>query len=153
LHISYIHGYSDRETKRLHEQALILEDIFTFRYILSRRYFGARSRMRCRCANPDTKITSIDISEESLKIAQYYVENGNFRNITFRTMDVTNLSFDNNRFDHVFVCFLMEHIEQPGRTHGEISRVPKPGGTITVITGYSDIILKSPSDVDPIKKN
>ena len=38
-------------------------------------------------------------------------------------------------FDHVFVCFLLEHLSRPVEALGDLKTLLKPGGTITVIEG------------------
>ena len=53
----------------------------------------------------------------------------------FKQTDIFNLSFKDNYFDHVFVCFVLEHISNPLRALIELKRVLKPGGTIMVIEG------------------
>jgi SAM-dependent methyltransferase len=39
------------------------------------------------------------------------------------------------KFDHVFVCFVLEHLSQPVRALSVLRRLIRPGGTITVIEG------------------
>ncbi len=45
------------------------------------------------------------------------------------------LPFDDGSFDHVFVCFVLEHLADPPKALIEMKRVLKSGGTITVIEG------------------
>jgi ubiquinone/menaquinone biosynthesis C-methylase UbiE len=40
-----------------------------------------------------------------------------------------------NSFDHVFVCFVLEHLEFPVEALLALETVLKPGGTITLIEG------------------
>ena len=46
-----------------------------------------------------------------------------------------NLPFADASFDHVFVCFVLEHLADPAGALASLRRVLKPGGTITVIEG------------------
>ena len=45
------------------------------------------------------------------------------------------MPFKEGHFDHIFVCFLLEHLSKPKDALKELHRVLKPGGTITVIEG------------------
>jgi ubiquinone/menaquinone biosynthesis C-methylase UbiE len=45
------------------------------------------------------------------------------------------LPFTAESFDHVFVCFVLEHLARPDDALGKLSRLLAPGGTITVIEG------------------
>ena len=38
-------------------------------------------------------------------------------------------------FDHVFVCFVLEHLSRPAEALSSLKTVLKPGGSITVIEG------------------
>ena len=53
----------------------------------------------------------------------------------FRHQDVNNLEYEDGHFDHVFVCFLLEHMSDPLKTLLELKRVLKKGGTMTIIEG------------------
>lgn len=50
-------------------------------------------------------------------------------------MDIFSLPFEANSFDHIFVCFVLEHLRQPLEALVRLKEVLKPGGTITVIEG------------------
>ena len=56
-------------------------------------------------------------------------------NVEFRRADIFDLPFARETFDHVFVCFVLEHLAQPLDALANLSDVLKPGGTITVIEG------------------
>ncbi len=141
-HRAYVHGYSPRETQRLYEQADILEQILHTGTAFSARAavleagcgVGGQTRFLVK-RSPDAVFTCIDISETSLATAKRLKEQTGFENVTFRREDVSRLSFADNSFDHVFVCFLLEHLEAPLAALGELKRVLRPGGTITVIEG------------------
>jgi SAM-dependent methyltransferase len=85
--------------------------------------------------SPQTLITSVDISEESLAAAQSRVFALGQRNVTFQRADILDLPFAVEDFDHVFVCFLLEHLRDPVEALRRLRRVLKPGGTITAIEG------------------
>ncbi len=49
--------------------------------------------------------------------------------------DLFDLPFADAAFDHLFVCFVLEHLPDPVRALAGLRRVLRPGGTITVIEG------------------
>ncbi|HNS88269.1 MAG TPA: class I SAM-dependent methyltransferase, partial [Parvularculaceae bacterium] len=63
--------------------------------------------------SPGAKITSIDISERSLGQAKEAVAAAGLTNVTFRQADIFDLPFEPESFDHVFVCFVLEHLCDP----------------------------------------
>jgi ubiquinone/menaquinone biosynthesis C-methylase UbiE len=85
--------------------------------------------------NPNALITSIDISENSVAIAKSTVEAAGISNVTFEQGDIFRLSFEPESFDHVFVCFVLEHLPRPVEALNILKGYLKVGGTITVIEG------------------
>jgi SAM-dependent methyltransferase len=77
----------------------------------------------------------IDISEKSLATANRLKEQAGVNNVTFLRQDIARLSFADETFDHIFVCFVLEHLHLPVVALAELKRVLKTGGTITVIEG------------------
>jgi SAM-dependent methyltransferase len=57
------------------------------------------------------------------------------RNVTFQQADVYSMPFAPGAFDHVFTCFVLEHLPRPREALECVGQVLKPGGTITVIEG------------------
>lgn len=53
----------------------------------------------------------------------------------FLRADVFDLPFPDAAFNHVFVCFLLEHLREPVRALASLRRVLRPDGTIIVIEG------------------
>jgi SAM-dependent methyltransferase len=139
---SYIHGYSDEETKRLNDQATSISELLHW----DSAWPGGSTVLEAACGvgaqtsiisqkNPDVRFVSIDLSEKSLMTASRVIDSMNITNVDFKHADVFDLPFGNDFFDHVFVCFLLEHLPEPERALTELKRVLKPGGTITVIEG------------------
>lgn len=85
--------------------------------------------------SPDALITSIDISESSLAAAEQKIRAAGLKNVHFQRADLFNLEFAPESFDHVFVCFVLEHLSQPLAALKALKRVLKPGGTIVSIEG------------------
>jgi SAM-dependent methyltransferase len=58
-----------------------------------------------------------------------------FTNVEFRQADVYALPFEEESFDHVFVCFVLEHLPHPEKALAALKKVLKRGGSITLIEG------------------
>ena len=56
-------------------------------------------------------------------------------NVEFQHADIFALPFGPESFDHVFVCFVLEHLSRPVEALAILDGLLKPGGTITVIEG------------------
>ncbi len=139
---SYVHGHSDLESTRLLDQASGLGFLLHegTRYPAGSTVLeagcgvGAQTRLLAR-NSPQAHFVSIDISAESLAQARKRVFGEGLANVTFRQADIGNLPFRHETFDHVFVCFTLEHIPDPLRALCKLKSVLRPGGTITVIEG------------------
>jgi SAM-dependent methyltransferase len=139
---TYVHGYSQTESQRLIDQAMTLSRLLHHDSI----FHPAGKVLEAGCGrgaqtvilapqNPECAFISVDISEESLVKAREMVREKEIRNVRFQQADVFNLPFADESFDHVFVCFLLEHLQAPGEALACLKRVLKKGGTITVIEG------------------
>jgi SAM-dependent methyltransferase len=85
--------------------------------------------------SPGAAITSVDISVESLSAARARVAAAGHANVTFQQADVYRLPFGDEAFDHVFLCFVLEHLTEPNRALAELRRVLKSNGSLSVIEG------------------
>jgi ubiquinone/menaquinone biosynthesis C-methylase UbiE len=139
---TYVHGYDPRENIRLQDQASTLIEL-----LHEDTSFPAGSRVLeagCGVAaqtvtlagnSPGALITSVDISEVSLVEAEKKVAEAGLSNVKFQQADIFNLPFETNSFDHVFVCFVLEHLSKPLDALHALKCVLREGGTITVIEG------------------
>jgi SAM-dependent methyltransferase len=139
---NYIHGYTEREKVRLQEQSEILEQLLhadtiyePFTSILEAGCGVGAQTMILAKRNPDSFITSIDISEDSLKSARVTIEKAGIENVKFKRADIYNLPYSEKSFDHVFACFILEHLDRPIEALLKLNKVIKPGGSITLIEG------------------
>ncbi len=142
MSMKYVHGYDQRENMRLQDQASTLVEL-----LHSDTAYPAGSRvLEAGCGtgaqtvtlalnSPLAHITSLDISEISLSEARKKVEDAGIGNVRFRQGDIFHLAFEPDSFDHVFVCFVLEHLERPVEALNCLKTVIKDGGTITVIEG------------------
>jgi len=136
----YVHGYSKRESTRLQDQAAALVEIIHGEAIfppgsrILEPGCGTGSQTVTLAANnPEASITSMDVSSESLAMAKS--RTAHLSNVTFKQGDIYDLPFEDESFDHVFVCFALEHLNDPVKALGELKRVLKTGGSITVVEG------------------
>jgi ubiquinone/menaquinone biosynthesis C-methylase UbiE len=114
----YVHGYSKEEANRLVDQANTLDNILHegTKYSAGSNVLEAgcgvgAQTIRLAKSSPDAEITSIDISEDSIMQAKELVEQNGFSNIEFQRADLLNLPFEDETFDHIFVCFVLEHLQ------------------------------------------
>ncbi len=56
-------------------------------------------------------------------------------NVRFQQADIFTLPFGPDSFDHLFVCFVLEHLPNPVEALLALKKVLRTGGTITVIEG------------------
>ena len=63
--------------------------------------------------SPGARFTSVDVSPESLAEAERKAGEAGIENVEFRQADIFDLPFEAESFDHVFVCFVLEHLSQP----------------------------------------
>lgn len=140
--MDYVHGYSGTERTRLADQASTLTEILH----ADTRYPAGSQVLEAGCGvgaqtvilaanSPEAEFTSVDISAESLVEAQRTVQNAGFANVTFRRADIFDPPFPPDHFDHVFVCFVLEHLRDPVGALRALMRVLRPGGSMTVIEG------------------
>jgi ubiquinone/menaquinone biosynthesis C-methylase UbiE len=140
--MKYVHGYDQRENIRLQDQASTLVELLhsDTRYPANSRVLEAGCGVGAQTItlvrnSPEAHITSIDISLSSVAEAKKKIERAGFANVSFRQGDIFNLPFKPESFDHIFVCFVLEHLAQPVEALHCLKNLLKAGGTITVIEG------------------
>ncbi|MFE2412708.1 methyltransferase domain-containing protein [Kitasatospora sp. NPDC059408] len=139
----YVHGYSDTEARRLDDQANTLADLLHAgtayppgsRVLEAGCGVGAQT-VHLLAASPGVRLTAADISAESLARAQARVAaHAPAAEVAWHRGDLHELPFPDCTFDHVFLCFVLEHLADPAAGLAALRRVLRPGGTITVIEG------------------
>ena len=138
----YVHGYDPRENRRLQDQASTLVELLhaDTAYPAGSRVLEAGCGVGAQTVilaahSPEARIVSIDVSEASVAQARAAVEAAGFRNVELRQADVFHLPFAPGSFDHVFLCFVLEHLARPVEALRRLKAVLKPGGTLTAIEG------------------
>jgi SAM-dependent methyltransferase len=143
----YVHGYHSQENQRLHDQAGTLVELLHG----DTGFPPGASVLEVGCGvgaqtltlaerSPGAIMTCIDISPESLGEARRRAAAAGIDQITFLQADVFDLPVAEGPlsagcFDHVFVCFVLEHLTDPTAALVGLRAMLKPGGTITVIEG------------------
>src|ERR1022692_4065203 len=139
---AYVHGYHRRENERLLDQAGTLAGLLH----RGTRYPPGSSVLEAGCGvgaqtvtlarrSPGAQFTSVDISADSVAQARRKTDLAGLTNVEFRRADIFALPFAPASFDHVFVCFVLEHLSEPVSALARLGGLLRPGGTITVIEG------------------
>jgi ubiquinone/menaquinone biosynthesis C-methylase UbiE len=138
----YVHGYSERESVRLTDQANCLSELLHYDTIFNPGDeilevgcgTGSQTAIIAK-KNPHAHFLSIDHSAESLEQAKKVIEQNKIQNVTFKQTDIFNLPFKNACFDAIFICFVLEHLSAPLKALKKLKRVLKRGGRIIAIEG------------------
>lgn len=140
--MKYVHGYDPKENIRLQDQASTLVEL-----LHSDTTYPAGSKiLEAGCGvgaqtitlaknSPHASFTAVDISESSVLEAKRKIEETGFSNVSFLQGDIFQLPFEPDSFDHLFICFVLEHLAQPVEAINCLKKLLKVGGTITVIEG------------------
>jgi SAM-dependent methyltransferase len=140
--MAYVHGYDAQANLRLQDQADALCELLhaDTRYPAGSRVLeagcgvGSQTITLAR-SSPDARIVSVDVSAASLAEAGKRAEAAGITNVEFRQADIFALPFAPASFDHVFVCFVLEHLSRPLEALRVLKGLLRPGGSITVIEG------------------
>lgn len=138
----YVHGYDAHESERLLAQASSVEELLHG----DARYPPGSTVLEVGCGtgaqtvslarnSPQARFVSFDRSDVSLTQARRRVEAAGLTNVELRREDLFSLPFGPRSFDHVFVCFVLEHLPNPVEALVVLKQLIKPGGTITVFEG------------------
>ena len=139
---TYVHGYHPRENERLQDQAGSLVDLLHSdtayppgsAVLEGGCGVGAQTVTLAR-RSPGARFTSVDLSAHSLAEAKRKTDAAGLTNVQFQQADIFALPFAPESFDHVFVCFVLEHLSRPVEALLILKRLLRPGGTLTVIEG------------------
>ncbi len=138
----YVHGYSQREADRLADQADTLARLLHS----GTRYPAGAMVLEAGCGTGSQTVTlasmsaqahftCMDVSRDSLCQAVNRTDALGLKNVKFIEGDIFDLPFADESFDHVFVCFVLEHLREPVHALTALKRVLKKGGSITLIEG------------------
>lgn len=133
----YVHGYSVAEERRLSDQAgalaMLLHQDTHFppgSLVLEAGCGTGAQTALVAAASPGARLVSVDRSASSLRAAR-----SRALGTDLLRGDIDALPFRDGSFDHVFVCFVLEHLPDPRGALDRLRRLLRPGGTCTVIEG------------------
>lgn len=139
----YVHGYDDREARRLADQAGTLAELLhaDTRYPAGSRVLelgcgvGAQTE-HLVAGSPGIELVALDRSTRSLALARRRLADAHpGASVRWCRADLYDPPFADSSFEHLFVCFVLEHLADPVRALTGMRRLLRPGGTITVIEG------------------
>ncbi|RDI52133.1 methyltransferase domain-containing protein [Nocardia mexicana] len=141
--VDYVHGYGEDEAERLVEQADLLAAMVHdgTRFTAGARVLEAGCGVGAQTVHllrrsPEIALTGLDRSRASLDIARSRVAACMPEaNVEWVGGDLYEPPFAEDSFDHVFVCFVLEHVRSPARILRSLRRVLRPGGSITLVEG------------------
>lgn len=139
---TYVHGYHPRENARLQDQAGTLVELLH----ADTCYLPGSMVLEAGCGvgaqtialarrSPGAQFTAVDISAASVAEAERAAAAAGLANVQFRQADLFALPFASGSFDHVFVCFVLEHLPRPAEALDRLNALLRPGGTLTLIEG------------------
>jgi SAM-dependent methyltransferase len=139
---AYVHGYDTRANERLRDQAASTVDLLHS----DTAYAPGSLVLEAGCGvgaqtitlarwSPGARFISIDHAAESVAETQRCVDAAGVTNVHVQQADIFDLPFAPESFDHVFVCFVLEHLSRPVEALTILRRLLRPGGTMTVIEG------------------
>ena len=138
----YVHGYDAMENVRLQDQAATLAELLhaDTAYPAGSRVLEAGCGVGAQTVtlarnSPGASIVSVDVSESSVAQAERAAREAGLGNVRFMRGDIFDLPFERETFDHVFVCFVLEHLGDPKGALEKLKGLLRPGGTITAIEG------------------
>lgn len=148
----YIHGFTEKEQKRLFAQARVHEDVIFSQIDFSKCQniveigsgVGAQTQILLE-RYPQSKIHCIDASPEQIATAKNalkdYVQSGR---VKIEQADALKLPMKDSSFDGAFICWLLEHVQNPVEILEEAKRVLNSGGVI-----YCNEVLNATFYINP----
>jgi ubiquinone/menaquinone biosynthesis C-methylase UbiE len=149
----YLHGYSTVERDRLRRQARILEPKVHDRLPFWRRRriieigsgVGAQTEILLRHF-PDLHVTCVERSQKQIAEAKRFLTKVPWAPGRYELAreDAAHLSFEREHFDGAFLCWILEHVDDPARVLTEARRVLIPGSPLV-----ANEVLNATFFIDP----
>ncbi len=134
----YIHGFTKDEQDRLYQQARVHEEVIfpqidfgSAKSIIEvGSGVGAQTKILLE-RFPHLNIQCVDASKTQVARARQELENEmKSGRVKIDAGDALHLKYKDNAFDGAFICWLLEHVQNPVEILEEVKRVLKSGGVI-----------------------
>lgn len=136
--VPYVHGYAAEELARLSDSAATLESLlhrdtgYAPGTLVLEAGCGVGAQTGCLLArSPGITLVSMDLAKVSISQAKRRHDG----HAAFVQADLFCPPFPPCSFDHVFLCFVLEHLADPAIALERLKALVKPGGTLTAIEG------------------
>lgn len=137
----YLHGFTHGEQDRLYHQAAFLADAVHDRLPFRRCRellevgcgVGAQTEILLRHF-PLLRVTGVDRSGDNLARARAHLRRCAWakRRFELRQAPAETLPFAPDTFDGAFLCWILEHVDDPARALAEVRRVLRAGSPVVV---------------------
>jgi len=134
----YLHGYSQAEQQRLYDQAKFLSPYVYDQIDLD----GVSNLLEVGCGvgaqtailierYPGLKITAVDYEPKQVYKANRFLESDiKVGRVRVELADATALPYPDRYFESAFLCWVLEHVQDPKLVMSEVARVLVPGGRV-----------------------
>jgi len=149
----YIHSFSQTEQQRLVRQGVFLEP-YVFPSI---DYSGCRNVLEVGCGVgaqvavllrrwPELTVTGVDrVGVQLQQAREFLAPEITAGRVRLTRGEGTRLPFPDRSFDGAFVCWVLEHADDPAGILKEIKRVLTPGGVLYVTEVFNSGMYTSPA--------